>query len=332
MLLYFAAALAAAAQPPADEQSALERGRSLTRLLVAADSAALEPHLSRPFLEAIGGREGIGRLAARVAEQAGAEQQVLREAAFLEGGYVSYYRVSRFERLPDVTARWVIGPDGLVAGMGITPTPTPAATTREQYRTQARLRLPFRRPREDGAWYVAWGGRNPVDNYHVIATDQRFAYDFVVMRGTAVSAGSGERNEDNFCWGEPVVAPAAGRVVRAVGDIADNERPGTVRPGVSAPGNHVVIDHGNGEHSLIGHFRHGSLAVREGQQVEAGTLLGLCGNSGNSSLPHVHYHLQTGAAYGQGDGLPAIFNGYTSNGSPVVSGEPVRGQRILPGD
>lgn len=332
MLQYVAAALVAAVQPPADEQAAIERGRSLTRLLTAADAAALEPQLAPAFLEAIGGRAGIARLSAQVAEQAGTEQQLLREAAFIEGGYVSYYRVSRFERLPDVTARWVIGPDGRVAGMGITPTPNPAPTTREQYRTQARLRLPFRRPREGGAWYVAWGGRNAVDNYHVVARDQRFAYDLLVMRGTAFAAGAGERNEDHYCWGEPIVAPAAGRIVFARGDVADNERPGTRREGVPPPGNHVVIDHGNGEHSLIGHFRQGSLSVREGQQVEAGALLGLCGNSGNSSMPHVHYHLQTGATYAQGEGLPAIFNGYTANGAPVATGEPVRGQRILPAD
>jgi murein DD-endopeptidase MepM/ murein hydrolase activator NlpD len=164
----------------------------------------------------------------------------------------------------------------------------------------------------------------------VIARDQRFAYDFLVTRGRAVFSGSGARNEDHFCWGEPVLAPAAGRIMRAVGNVADNERPGVQREEVAAPGNHVVIDHGNGEYSLIAHFRQGSLAVEEGQQVTAGTILGRCGNSGRSSIPHVHYHLQTGAAYGEGEGLPAFFTDYLVNGAPVASGEPVRGQRIVP--
>jgi hypothetical protein len=324
------AALLVAAQPPANEQAALERGRAMTRQLLSADAAALEPQLSPGFLRAIGGRDGVQRLAAQIAEQAGREQQVLREAVFEEAGHFSYYRVSRFERLPDVTTRWVIGPDGLVAGASVRPSQVPAPTTREQYRTQARLRLPFARPAQDGAWYVAWGGRNAIDNYHVIARDQRFAYDFLVTRGRAVFSGSGARNEDHFCWGEPVLAPAAGRIMRAVGDVADNERPGVQREGVAAPGNHVVIDHGNGEYSLIAHFRQGSLAVEEGQQVAAGTILGRCGNSGRSSIPHVHYHLQTGAAYGEGEGLPAFFTDYLVDGAPVASGEPVRGQRIVP--
>lgn len=328
--LLFLASFFLTAQPPADREAALERGRTLMRQLLTGDAAALEPQLSPAFLQAIGGREGIARLTAQLSQEAGAEQQVLREAVFEEAGHFSYYRVSRFERLPDVTTRWVIGPDGRVMGAAVTPSQTPAATTREQYRSAARLRLPFARPAQGGAWYVAWGGRTAIENYHVIATDQRFAYDFVVTRGRAVFAGEGARNEDHFCWGEPVMAPAAGRIVTAVGGIPDNDRPGIRREGVPAPGNHVVIDHGNSEYSLVGHFQAGSLAVREGQNVAAGTLLGRCGNSGNSSVPHVHYHLQTGAAYREGEGLPAFFNDYVADGASVASGEPVRGQRIVP--
>lgn len=323
----------AAAQDQAKAQaSGLEQGRELTRLLHAGDAAALETRLAPAFLAAIGGRDGLQKLLAQVKEQAGSEQQVLREAVFHEGGITNYYRVSRYERLPDVTARWVIGPDSRVMGAAIRPSEQPAASDRLDYRTRARLRLPFRAPAEQGRWYVAWGGRNAVDNYHVKATDQRFAYDFVVTRDAAVFAGAGARNEDHYCWGEPVVAPAAGRVVHAEGGHKDNERPGALVEGVPAPGNHVVIDHGNGEHSLIAHFQAGSLAVRAGQQVAAGDLLGRCGNSGRSSVPHVHYHLQTGAAYLQGVGLPAFFNDYRADGAAVATGEPVRGQRLLPVD
>ena len=95
---------------------------------------------------------------------------------------------------------------------------------------------------------------------------------------------------------------------------------------------YVVVDHGEGEHSLVAHFRRGSVAVQKGDEVEAGALLGECGNSGNSSLPHVHYHLQTGPAYEEGVGLPAQFEGYYVGGAYVEEGEPVRGQVVLPGD
>jgi hypothetical protein len=326
-----AVAAAIAAPAPQDRAEAVVRGRALTQLLLAADADALAPQLAPAFLQAIGGPAGLALFAGQIAAQAGAEQEVLREAAFEEGGNWSYYRVSRFASLADVTTLWVIGPDGLVAAASVRPTPAPAPSVHEDYRTRAPLRLPFGAPANGGAWYVAWGGRDAVHNYHVVAADQRFAYDFLVARGGRLFAGDGARNEDHFCWDEPVLAPAAGRVVRALGDIPDNPRPGARTPNVTPPGNHVVIDHGGGEFSLIAHFQAGSLAVREGEAVAAGQLLGRCGNSGNSSAPHVHYHLQTGPAYGEGVGLPAVFNAYRADGEAISSGEPVRGQRLLPG-
>jgi hypothetical protein len=323
------AIVAGHAQPAADA-AAMAQGRELNRMMLAGEAEALEQRLAQSFLEAIGGRPGLAGIRAQLAEQLGAEQQVLREAVYHEGGYTTYYRISRFEKQPDVTARWVIGGDGKVIGASISPSQQPAATTHLDYQTRAPLRVPFERPRGEGQWYVAWGGRTPIENYHVKASDQRFAYDLVVMRGNAVSAGDGSRNEDHYCWDEPIVAPAAGTVVQADGSHLDNERPGSVREGVPAPGNYVVIDHGQGEYSLLGHFKAGSLAVRLGQRVEAGALLGRCGNSGRSSLPHLHYHLQNSPTYADGAGLPVFFNNYRSNGAAVRRGEPVRGERLLP--
>lgn len=318
-------------QAPAAQEPRYEKGRTLTRQLLAGDASALEPQLSPQFLQALGGREGIARFAGQISAQAGEEQEVLREAVFREANHTNYYRRSRFARLADVTIRFVIGPDGRVIGGSVRPTQAPAASPHESYRTKAQLRLPFRAPAEGGGWYVGWGGREAIDNYHVVAPDQRYAYDFFVTRGDgAVAAGEGARNEDHHCWGEPIVAPAAGRVVTSTDNVEDNERPGAQRPDVAPPGNHVVIDHGEGEYSLIAHFRRGTVAVRTGQRVEAGQLLGQCGNSGRSTLPHVHYHLQTGAAYGEGLGLPAFFNDYQADGRRVQTGEPRRGQVLLP--
>ena len=93
-------------------------------------------------------------------------------------------------------------------------------------------------------------------------------------------------------------------------------------------GNHIVIDHGNGEFSFLAHLRRGSLAIEVGQRVEAGARLGLCGNSGNSSEPHLHYHLQDTGVLHEGRGLPAQFRGYLADGAPVERGEPLKGQRV----
>jgi hypothetical protein len=321
------ALLLAAAADPGD----LAWGRAATGHLLGGDPSALAGGMTPEMLGVVGGREGLVRFGAEVERVAGEEVALLREATYRQDGLLYYYRESRFEKAPKVTLSWVFAPDGRISGARIGPSTEPAATPHEGYRTRAELRLPFGRV-DGGGWYVTWGGRDPISNYHVIAADQRFATDFVTVRDGSDHVRDGGRNEDHHCWDRPVLAPAAGRVVRAVGNQPDNPRPGLKTQGVTPPGNHVVIDHGRGERSLIAHFRAGSLAVREGQRVAAGALLGRCGNSGNSSKPHVHYHLQTGDAFGEGLGLPAFFNGYEADGALVGRGEPQRGQVVNPAD
>ena len=304
-----------------------ERGDMLSQRLMEGDVAALEQAMTPRFLASLGGRDGLARLVAQSRSQVGREVEVVRQAAYAEAGHVTYYRVSRFERMPSVTTRWVFDGERRVAALSVRPTQAPSATRHEAYRTRG-FQLPFAAP-VGGYWYVAWGGNDHISNKHVVARDQRFAYDFVLARGGAVFRGDGTRNEDHYCWDEPLFAPAAGRVVSAVGGVADNP-PGTSPPTAPPPGNHVVIDHGNGAFSIVAHLRLGSLAVRQGQHVTQATLLGRCGNSGRSDLPHVHYHLQNAAAYGEGEGLPITFGGYFTGAIYVPEGRPVRGEYLTP--
>ena len=323
-----AALLAVVAPAAVAPDPGMERGRAVTQALYAGDAEALKRALSPEFLAALGGGQGLRAFISQVAAQLGRETGVQEELVYQEDGFTNYYRRSRFEKVPDVTIRWLIGPDGIVHGGLVQPTPTPAASSHLDYQTKAPLRLPFRAPKE-GRWYVAWGGRDPIRNYHVIAADQRFANDFYVMKDGSPFRGDGKRNEDHYCFGEPIYAPAGGTVVRGVNDVPDNAAPG-VTNSAQPVGNYVVIDHGGGEYSLLAHFRLGSVAVKAGQKVERGTLLGRCGNSGHSDLPHLHYHLQTGPDFQQGVGLPAFFNAYRADGQVVARGEPQRGQYLEP--
>jgi murein DD-endopeptidase MepM/ murein hydrolase activator NlpD len=70
-------------------------------------------------------------------------------------------------------------------------------------------------------------------------------------------------------------------------------------------GNHVIVDHGNGEYSLFAHLKQGSVTVKPGQRVRAGDALGGVGMSGDAFLVHLHYQLQSGPAFEEG--LPAYF-------------------------
>jgi murein DD-endopeptidase MepM/ murein hydrolase activator NlpD len=89
-----------------------------------------------------------------------------------------------------------------------------------------------------------------------------------------------------------------------------------------------VIDHGNGEFSVLSHLQRDSVRVGVGDRVRAGDAIARCGNSGASTEPHVQYHLQDGPVIGTGLGLPAHFRGYTADGDAVERGEPRRGQFV----
>lgn len=189
------------------------------------------------------------------------------------------------------------------------------------------FRLPF-----DGAWLVIWGGETEFRNYHAPTPAQRHAHDIAIWRDGATYAGEGTRNEDYHCYGQPQYAPAAGTVVTAVDDYPDGT-PGstpTTDPTLHPAGNHVVIEVAEGEYVLMAHLQPGSVAVSEGQAVQPGDLIGLSGNSGNSSEPHVHLHLQTGPDMFDPAtvGLPMTFTDLLVDGEPVESA-PLEQARII---
>jgi len=73
-------------------------------------------------------------------------------------------------------------------------------------------------------------------------------------------------------------------------------------------GNHVIIDHGNGEFSLLAHMKKGSVAVKQGDRVKQGEKVGELGFSGDAFLAHLHYELQSDAKLGEG--LPSYFRDF----------------------
>jgi murein DD-endopeptidase MepM/ murein hydrolase activator NlpD len=299
-------------------------GRALTQQLLTGDLDSLFSQLSPEVKAAVGGNVAGLRTFRQNVAALGAETALLHEAAYSEEFSFDYYRVVRFAAVEGSwTIRWVWTADGTIHAAAFFPTPAPAPSQHLGRETVAELRLPF-----DREWYVFWGGREPHQNYHVVNANQRFAYDFVIRRDGKSHLGDGSSNEDYYAWGAPILAPAAGTVVSAVDGIRDNT-PGEVNQAALA-GNHVIVDHGTGEFSLFAHLQRGSVAVKAGDRLNKGDLLGKCGNSGNTTEPHLHYHLQASGTFGAAAGLPAQFRGYRADGKPVDRGEPVRGQHIAP--
>lgn len=149
-------------------------------------------------------------------------------------------------------------------------------------------------------------------HYGAPQPDQTFALDLVPDGPVRDKT----QNTGFPCYNQPVLADAPGIVVIAVDGIPDN--PPGVRNGYDAHGNYVVIDHKNGEFSLMAHLIPGSLKVRPGSPVQAGMELGRCGNSGNSGGPHIHWQVMDHINAHQGRGIPPRFSTYQRNGSASV--------------
>jgi murein DD-endopeptidase MepM/ murein hydrolase activator NlpD len=328
-LRMMAAAFTLAWTTSSSAQADLEPGRRLTRMFYADSIDAVWSRMTPQMQQALGSRDALAAFRARVASSIGEETAVVAERVAEDRGLRVYRRQARYSRFGGlIVVQWAMQGDS-VAGFMIAPdqgAPQAAAPSRYlDYQTRTALHLPFARP-----VYVVWGGREVAQNYHAVDANQRFAYDLLTVRDGATHTGDGHRNEDYFCFGEPVLAPAPGTVVSVVEGIADNV-PGHMNAAQIA-GNHIVLDHGQGEYSVLAHLRMGSIRVRPGQRVRQGEALGQCGNSGNSSEPHLHFQLQEGPAFGTSAGMPAQFRDYLANGQRVARGEPVRGQSIAPAD
>ncbi len=197
----------------------------------------------------------------------------------------------------------------------------------------AGLSLPVEYYEQKSALIFPFRGKGIVTNAGVTNGGHRnrsgqFALDCVGLDdGYGVYApGGGRKREDYAGWGRTVAAPAAGTVVRARSDRPDQPDPETSDPKYFAPeypdggdpGNHVVIDHGNGEFSMLAHFQAESVVASVGDRVQQGQTLGKLGSSGDTVTPHVHYQLQSGADHAWADGLPCQFSNVEN--TPLVRG------------
>ncbi|MFD4422982.1 M23 family metallopeptidase [Agromyces sp. NPDC058484] len=124
-------------------------------------------------------------------------------------------------------------------------------------------------------------------------------------------------------FGAPVFAPCAGRVVIVHDGEADHEarrsqltlipymarQPDRIRAGAAGvAGNHVVIAIDPvGPFVLLAHLRRGSIRVRPDDRIEVGAEVAACGNSGNSTQPHLHLQATDSTDWNTARGLPIAF-------------------------
>jgi murein DD-endopeptidase MepM/ murein hydrolase activator NlpD len=208
-----------------------------------------------------------------------------------------------------------------IDGLYFTPYDGPGAVA-TMTRNTTKMILPF-----TGEWFVFWGGDTKEQNYHVISKAQKNAFDIVMVDENNRSfKTNGRTNEDYYAFGQPLIAPCDAEVVSVTEGVKDNI-PGQMNP-AQVTGNSVVLKTAANEYLLFAHFKLNSIKVKTGDTVKQGQVLGLCGNSGNSSEPHLHFHIQDKENMMASTGIKCYFDKILVNGSEKKDYSPVKGERI----
>jgi len=121
--------------------------------------------------------------------------------------------------------------------------------------------------------------------------DWKHAWDFVVEDDKKSQfSGDGTKLTDYYCYGKKVLAPASGYIQEITDGIDDNDV-GDININQNW-GNSIVIKHTELLFSQLSHLKPGSIKVSKGEYVKKGQVLALCGNSGRSPYPHLHFQMQ----------------------------------------
>jgi hypothetical protein len=173
-----------------------------------------------------------------------------------------------------------------------------------------------------GAW-LAYG---TYDNRfgHRSAYSQEYAIDFVQLDPQLkLDYLKPKINREFSFYKSEIYAAADGIVVDCVGNMPENTHSNQIM--ILNPekqkelikkfgffhaisGNFVIIEHVNHEYSFYAHMVPGSLRVQIGDKISQGNVIGLLGNSGNSEMPHLHFHIMDQAHIFKGRGIPCRFS------------------------
>lgn len=189
-------------------------------------------------------------------------------------------------------------------------------------RNATKLILPFK-----DEWTVVWGGDTKELNYHVESPAQKNAFDIIITdsKGSSYKT-NGKTNDDYYAFGKELIAPCDGEIVLVVDGVKDNV-PGEMNT-FNVGGNMVIIKTTNNEYLVFCHFKHQSIKVKEGQKIKQGQLLGFCGNTGNSSEAHLHFHIQNIEDVNTATGVKCYFEKLFVSGQVKQDYSPIKNDRI----
>lgn len=179
----------------------------------------------------------------------------------------------------------------------------------------------------------------PSDNIARIHVPSRFGCDLAKVDAEIsprrVPSPDGISLSMFYGYGADVIAVADGLVIKTKDGIPENEPRIDMKVIMPIPltdstanGNMAALKIGEGQYAFYAHLQPGSLRVKEGDRVRKGQLLGKIGNSGNTTGPHLHFHVGRGPAMGGDDFLPYVFTSYWLEGRGGGKLDPAKRRRI----
>jgi murein DD-endopeptidase MepM/ murein hydrolase activator NlpD len=157
----------------------------------------------------------------------------------------------------------------------------------------------------------------PIGNREWLA--QRFAVDWeqIDRTGRFVRRGGDPADVADYAiYGARAIAAGDATVVHVI-DGLPAQKPGALPSGLLLPeadGNSIVARLDDGLYMLYAHLQAGSIKVKVGDKIKRGDFLGLVGNSGNSSAPHLHFHVMDGPSPLTSEGVPYVIEAFATEG------------------
>ena len=190
-----------------------------------------------------------------------------------------------------------------------------------------------------GRWLTRNSPANRIPSHGTTLHASSYAIDFVPVdasgRTAPVTFASLVRPEPAARFpgfGRPVLAPVDGIIVAVHDSEPDHAafrglpsvryaltQAGRANAGWPAlAGNHVMILSNGGPVVVLCHLQHGSVRVKRGQRVEVGQSLGRCGNTGNSTEPHLHVQAISSVDVLRATAVPITLRGALPRNGEVV--------------
>lgn len=178
----------------------------------------------------------------------------------------------------------------------------------ETFESEVEYILPFK-----GTWTVVNGCFTKTYSHSWDLPSQRYAYDFIQVQEGQSYKGDLKEVSNYHCYDQEIISPADGQVIEIIDGsedsiIIDSEK--FYSPAKHIAGNYLVIKHAEGEYSFLAHLKKGSILVKENDLVKQGQVIASCGNTGNSTEPHLHFQLQNGPDFYRSLGLPIKFKDF----------------------